>query len=71
MFEGRVVGAELKREMYPPIYVSIGNMISLKDSINAVLKTLYKDILPKPLQLAHIETRKMLMQTRVGRLSKK
>ncbi len=58
VFEGRVVGAEIRREGHAPIYVSVGHMISLESSVETVLRTLTDGLLPEPLVLAHNEARR-------------
>ncbi|MFB0557811.1 MAG: endonuclease V, partial [Candidatus Bathyarchaeia archaeon] len=55
LYEGRVIGAEIKREGHSPIYASVGHMISLESSVETVLTTLSNDLLPEPLAQAHIE----------------
>ena len=58
VFEGRVVGAEIRRAGHAPIYVSVGHMISLESSVETVHRTLTNGLLPEPLVRAHNEARR-------------
>jgi deoxyribonuclease V len=59
VFEGRVVGAEIRRRgSHAPIYVSVGHMISLQSSVETALRTLSNGLLPEPLVRAHNEARR-------------
>lgn len=48
------VGYQLKTDKFKPIYISPGNKISLKTSIEIVKKLIIKNRLPEPIRLAHL-----------------
>ncbi len=52
-YKGNIVGAVVRtKDKVEPVYVSVGHLISLKTSIELVLKTsLYR--IPEPIRLAH------------------
>ncbi|RLE50743.1 MAG: endonuclease V [Candidatus Methanomethylicota archaeon] len=50
---GKSIGAEVRREGFEPIYVSVGNKIRLESAVRIALKLLRKHRLPEPLRLAH------------------
>ena len=50
---GKPIGAEIRREDFEPIYVSVGNKIRLDSAIKIVLSLLREHRLPEPLRLAH------------------
>lgn len=48
------IGYQLKTGKFKPIYISPGNKISLKTSVEIVKKLIIKNRLPEPLKLAHL-----------------
>jgi deoxyribonuclease V len=59
--EDEVVGAVLRtRANTKPLYISVGNQISLSSSINWVLQCCQGYRLPEPTRLAHLASRKNL-----------
>jgi len=61
MDKGEVIGAALRlAEGAKPIYVSVGNMISLEKAIEITIKTSRRHRLPEPTRLAHLLASKAL-----------
>jgi deoxyribonuclease V len=54
IYEGDVVGAELRREGASPIYVSVGHRVSLESCVDIVSRLRVGGGLPEPLRLAHL-----------------
>jgi len=52
-YGGRVVGAKIEEDRRAPIYVSVGNKISLKTSVDLARAMRLGGRLPEPLRLAH------------------
>lgn len=50
---GKVIGAEIRIGGREPIYISVGNKVSLQTAINITIKLLRSHRLPEPLRLAH------------------
>jgi deoxyribonuclease V len=51
---GEVIGAALRTQKdAKPVYVSIGNKLSLKTAIKITLETTRENRLPEPLRMAH------------------
>lgn len=55
VFEGVVVGAEIKETGRAPIYVSPGHRMSLESSVEIVRGLRFEGGMPEPLRLAHIK----------------
>jgi len=61
--EGEVIGAALRtRKGIKPIYISVGNMVTLNTAIKIVLHTTRRYRIPEPVRQAHMEC------TRIARL---
>ena len=55
VFEGVVVGAEIKETGRASIYVSPGHRMSLESSVEIVRGLRFEGGMPEPLRLAHIK----------------
>ena len=55
VFEGAVVGAEIRDLGKPPVYVSSGHRMSLESSVNIVRSLRVEGSMPEPLRLAHVK----------------
>ncbi|RLI02855.1 endonuclease V [Candidatus Bathyarchaeota archaeon] len=59
IYNGRVVGYAVKvKSESKPIYVSVGNMLTLEDALKITCKCFKGGRLPEPLRLAHIYAEK-------------
>lgn len=58
LYNGRIIGSELRRERHSPIYISAGHCISLETSINIIMNMISVGSLPEPLRIAHIKAGK-------------
>lgn len=59
LFNGKVVGmAVITKSKTKPIYVSVGNMITLDKAIEIVKKCIKDSRVPEPLRIAHLLTKK-------------
>ena len=56
VFEGGVVGAEIRDLGKAPVYVSTGHRMSLESSVEIVRGLLVEGSLPEPLRLAHVKS---------------
>jgi deoxyribonuclease V len=52
IMDGKKVGLQVETD-YKPVYVSIGNLISLEDAVEVVRRCILRSRLPEPLQRAH------------------
>jgi deoxyribonuclease V len=53
IYNERVVGGKIRNLQHAPIYVSVGDKISLESAIEMVKKTFSTERFPEPLQIAH------------------
>ena len=52
--EGETVGMSLlTKPKTKPIYISVGNLITLKQAVEVTIKTIHESRMPEPLRLAH------------------
>lgn len=56
--DGTIAAIIIKHDAYSPIFISLGNKISLETSEKIVLHTLKKHRLPEPIYLAHTFSKK-------------
>ncbi|MBS7619682.1 endonuclease V [Candidatus Bathyarchaeota archaeon] len=51
---GKVIGSVISRPGFKPLYVSVGNKISLESALSIVKNTLLDAYLPEPLRIPHL-----------------